>query len=257
MKIRNGAFLVGPFIGELSWEYFQFAPYIIYLKKEHPDKKVIVFTRPSRFDLYGVYADILVPLKLPNWTKNHQRAFTIDSFDKEEYEFLAETYRKQYRSRFKIIEHIYPDISMFYYKLTWQFSRPLMDYDFKPRKHNGLIVDKYLCSYDILLDSKESCSYSNKHIKNIKDLAVEYEKMKDDTHSSTFGCIIESIKVCRYVISNISSNIGRMALLLKTPVITIDETLSDDQIHLFNPYNTPVIRASNIEEGIECYENNF
>jgi len=54
------AYLFGPFFGELSWEYFRFAPYAIYLKKISPDIKMIVFTRPSRFDLYGQYADILV-----------------------------------------------------------------------------------------------------------------------------------------------------------------------------------------------------
>jgi len=54
------AFLFGPFLGELSWEFYRFAPYAIYLKKHNPDVNIIVLTRKERFDLYGIYADIII-----------------------------------------------------------------------------------------------------------------------------------------------------------------------------------------------------
>ena len=69
-KLKNQknpkAVLFGPFLGELSWEFYRFAPYAIYLKKRNPDIKLIVLTRKERFDLYGKHADILIPLRIKN-----------------------------------------------------------------------------------------------------------------------------------------------------------------------------------------------
>jgi hypothetical protein len=94
------------------------------------------------------------------------------------------------------------------------------------------------------------------HIKDLKVLKFKYIDDIDD-NSSILGCLIESIKMCKCVIANMSSDAARLSLLLKTPVITINEEFTDDEIHLVNPYNTPVIRSSNIEEGIKIYEDNF
>jgi len=259
MKLNTeDAFLVGPFIGNIQWEFFQFAPYIIYLKKEHPNKKIIMFTRPSRFDLYGQYTDILVPLKLPNDEKETQLCFTIKGFTQFKYNLLIDLYMKKYKNRFNIIKHIYPDISMFYYRLKWQYPRALMDYDFKPRKKNKKIIDKFLCSCDMLFDiSGFYFDKDNKNIKDVKDLAFKYSDYINDTDSSMLGCLIESIKLCKCVISDLTTNVARLALLLKTPLILINELATDDEIHLLNPHNTPVIRASTVEEGVRIYENNF
>lgn len=254
-KVKHGAFLVGPFIGEISWEFYQFAPYIIHLKKEHPTKKIIVLTRPSRFDLYGSYADILIPMKIPNDGKDNQKCFTIKGFTQHEYNLLARSYKKQYRDRFNIIDHICPDISIFYYKLRWQFSRTLMDYDFKPRYENKKIIEQFLCSYDMLFDTSGLYfDKDNTNIKDIKELTFQYNDFINDSDSSMLGCLIESIKMCKCVISNLTSNVARLALLLKTPLIAINECATDDEIHLINPYNTPVIRSSTVEEGIKIYE---
>ena len=256
MKTKSDdAFLIGPYVGDLQWEYFQFAPYIIYLKKEHSDKKIIVFTRSSRFDLYGQYVDILVPLKLIDDVKQNHYCHKNKSLTYTNYDMLIQMYMKQYKDKFNIIKHIYPDISMFYYKLKWQFSRSLMNYDFKPRRKNKKIIDKYLCSYDMLRDM-DNTDIEIDHIKDIKDLKIQY--IDDiDVNSSILGCLIESIKVCKCVISNMSSDVAKLALLLKTPVITINEEFTNDEICLLNPYNIPVIRASNTEEGVSIYENNF
>ncbi len=75
---KLNAYLAGPFVGELIWEFFRFAPYIIHLKKAIPKTKIIVFTRSSRFDLYGQYVDILVPLNIPDNLPKKQTCFTIE-----------------------------------------------------------------------------------------------------------------------------------------------------------------------------------
>ena len=61
--MKKSIALFGPFIGSLSWEFYRFAPLMIFLKRLYPDKKIAVLTRPERFDLYGQYADYLIPLK--------------------------------------------------------------------------------------------------------------------------------------------------------------------------------------------------
>ena len=48
---KDSAILFGPFSGELSWEFYRFAPYLIYLKRINPDIKTIVYSRAQRIDL--------------------------------------------------------------------------------------------------------------------------------------------------------------------------------------------------------------
>ena len=252
-KKTESVFLVGPFVGEFWWECFYFAPYVTYLKKEHPQKRIIVFTRPTRFDLYGNYADILVPLKIKNDDEKLQQCFRMKEFDNTYYDTLVDICYKKYSKRFSIIDHIYPDVSMFFYKVKWQLSRSLMDYDFKPRKKNRELIKEFVNARDILIDNIID-NTQRKGMKQLSNIMFNVGHLLDYRESTYFGCIIEAIKTCEAVVGNLTSNISRMALLLKKPLIAIDEKFTDDQIHLINPYNIPVIKASNIKDGMEIYE---
>ena len=102
------AYLVGPFVGELIWEFFRFAPYIIHLKKNRPKTKIIVFTRDSRFDLYGQYADILVPLNIPNDLPEKHSYFTIQGLDSDKYVHISVLnihFRELYQYQLPILVH--------------------------------------------------------------------------------------------------------------------------------------------------------
>lgn len=260
IKKRNKVFLVGPFIGELSWEFYRFAPYIIHLKKENPTKKIIVFTRPSRFDLYGVYADILVPLKLINDDREKQIGFTIEGFTGTSYSLLSKAFTTKYRKRFKVIDHIHPDISRFYYKLKWQYPRSLMDYDFKPRIANSKYVEKYsdrIVFYNDLNERDSSC---------LKEYDVQFSSVffeettltQQDGHNITYlGCLIELIRKCKFVVSSFDSYIAHLSLLLKTPVIIPVINTPIDAVKLCNPFKTPFIICKDTQTGVEYYENNF
>ena len=69
MDGKKLAVLMGPFVGELYWEGGRFAPMLPHMiQSEYKFKKditYIILTRKERFDLYGKFADILVPLKIP------------------------------------------------------------------------------------------------------------------------------------------------------------------------------------------------
>jgi len=249
MNDINYGFLVGPFIGELSWEYFQFAPYIIYLKKSNPKAKIIVCTRLDRFDLYGQYADILIPMKIKNDIKQNHYCFKIKKIDIKYYNNLVKLYFKKYNKNISIIQHIYPDISSFYYKFKWQFSRLMMDYDFKPRSSNKKIINKYIKKSDIIINSCKS--YNDKNIKTINELTLNYNKFINNNENSLIGCYIESIKLCKGVIGYLNDNVSRLALLLKKPLFILDDKIDNDKANLLNPYKIPIIKISSIEEGIK------
>ena len=151
--MKQPVYLFGPFVGELSWEFFRFAPYAIHLKKEKPHIPLIVFTRQSRFDLYGKYADILIPLRIPNDVNLTRDCFRLDSLLVKDYGKIARTVRAKYKDRYEVLEHYYPDISSWRYKIRWQFPRNLMDYDFRPREKNKLIAQMFVTPNDIMVDN--------------------------------------------------------------------------------------------------------
>jgi hypothetical protein len=261
--MKESAYLIGPFIGELEWEFYRFAPYIINLKKLHPECKFIIYTRPSRFDLYGKYADILVPLNLKNDEELIKEYFSIKYFDIVKYNILIKYLFKKYTKRYQIIKHLYPDIEIWRRRIKWQFPRNEMDYDFKPRRKNTEIIGSlfdstnsvFICPYDSEI---RHTVYNYNYEPIMLDWVQDIVKNQNDGLSCSFiGCVIEILKECSFVVGNMSSSVSKLALLLKIPVISINEKMDYDSISLLNPFNIPVINCENIEEGIEIYEDNF
>ena len=80
---------------------------------------------------------------------------------------------------------------------------------------------------------------------------------KSNLKTSFVGCLILYLKECKFVVGNMSSPISKLALLLKIPVISVNETMTYDSISLLNPFNVPVINCYSIEEGVDIYEDNF
>jgi len=142
------AVLMGPFIGEMGWELLRFAPMLPYMKlKKYKNRniKYIIFTRPERFDLYGAWADTLVPLRIENdYYKYKPECFRAIGFSVEDYKKLAQQFKLQFSKRFKIVEHIFPNITKPSYLRKNQYPQKLMVYDFRPRKSNRLLVSKYV-----------------------------------------------------------------------------------------------------------------
>ena len=258
--MKESVYLIGPFLGELRWEYYYFIPHIIHLMKQESDKKFIIFTRRSRFDLYGSHADIFVPLKLKNDKPELRECFKIQGFEMTNFNILLAAYIDKYKKRYRITDRIYPDISRFLYKVKWQFPRSETDYDFKPRKGNKTLVDRFIKSKHVFIDQSRyvhAIHLDNYETKHSADLAYKITNFVDDKKTSTLGCFIEALKTCKFVIGNLSSDNSRLALLLKKPLIALNEQLTDDEIHLINPLNTPVIRCKTVEEGLKIYEDYF
>jgi hypothetical protein len=109
------AVLLGPFVGELYWEAGRFAPMLPHMvmnQYKGTDVKFIVLTRQERFDLYGKFADILVPLRIEgDYSIKKPECFRLMGLKPDQYQDIAKKFKEQYASRFKIIRHVYPDIT--------------------------------------------------------------------------------------------------------------------------------------------------
>jgi len=244
---KKKSYLFGPFIGELNWEMFYFAPYAIYLKKNNPEIKIIVLTRSKRFDLYGQYADILIPLKIK---EDNQNCFTMKDFLLSDYHRLIDGFRFKYRERFEIINHFYPDINNYRHKLKWQFPRLQMDYDFLPRKKNKIIIDNIqtekIIFDDIWVDSTSmslitSMLDENKYVyTRLSEIKNRLNESIDGLNTTYLGCVAKLLKRSEMVIGNMKSSITRLALLLGIPLISVNEKVNNDLINFLNPLKTKI-----------------
>ena len=142
------AVLFGPFIGEMYWESARFAPMLPYFKTKKykgKDIKYIIWTREDRFDLYGVFADILVPLRIErDYEQRQPNCFRLNGLKPDEYENMAKVFRKKYAKRFNIKEHVFPNVRKGKFDSKNQFPRSTMMFKFKPRKKNYELVEEYL-----------------------------------------------------------------------------------------------------------------
>ena len=144
------AILIGPIVSEFFWEFFRIAPMLPYFRKKkyrNQDIKYIILTREERFDLYGQYSSILVPLQIPGdyktmWPNCHR----LMGLKQAEYARIAKIFNKKYSKRFQIIEHIYPNVSKAQYCNKQQYSNKTMVYEWHPRTRNIELVESYLPS---------------------------------------------------------------------------------------------------------------
>ncbi len=146
--MKQDAILLGPFVGEFYWEAGRFAPMLPYMiKKQYKNKKIkyIVLTRQERFDLYGKYANILVPLRIPeDYGTRKPECFRLIGLTPQEYLKIAEDFYAKYREKYHIIQQIYPDIRKGKFVNKNQYPKARMIHEYQPRQENYDIVNSYL-----------------------------------------------------------------------------------------------------------------
>jgi len=248
-------YLFGPFIGELSWELFRFAPYAIYLRRRE-SANIIVFTRSERFDLYGSYANILVPLSLPD--DSEEDCFKINGIDYYDYKILADIFYSKYNEKMEITDHFYPEIRGFKYRLKWQFPRYKMDYDFRPRAENIELIESIIEDGSIFIDlswmntdqtKMEMIEKLYNHIDStnvilcgIKDLETPFlsvDNIEIKPGCSLLGYVISILRKSKLCIGNPYSPISHLSLLLGVSLASISPNLIDeDSLGLINPKKT-------------------
>ena len=148
MEKKQDAVLMGPFVGEFYWEAARFAPILPhFIKRKYKNRniKYIILTRKDRFDLYGQFADIMVPLNIEgDYVKKMPECFRLIGFHPDKYESLAKDFKSQYSKRFNIVEHIFPSVRKPKFLNKNQFPRKNMIFKYRPRKENYDVIDEYI-----------------------------------------------------------------------------------------------------------------
>jgi len=274
------AYLFGPFVGDLSLELLSFAPHAIHIKKENPDSKLIVYTRPERLDLYGKYADILIPLRIKNDSDILQHDYSLNGLSKKNYDKMVRLFKRKYRDHYKIENHFYPDISNYRSKNKWQFTRHQLNYEFRPRSENNNLVKKFINldkdnfiivdlsglyldesfyfieTLDRLIDKnvKFVCYNPNNNDINLIFTSreiIDLSKLKFDINTSLIGCLIICLRKSLYTISTNFSDATQLSLLLGIKLV-INRDYSSDFLNIINPLNTKVSKF--IEFDTEKFE---
>lgn len=246
-KAKKKVILAGPFVGDPKWECLYFCGFILFLVL---NKKfgLIVCTRPDRFDLYGEYADILVPLEIQE-NKLSFEGFADKSMSTSEYHTYARKFRSYYQMKFNVIKHIYPEVSDFSSRIKWQFPRYQVNYLFRPRKKCYRKVQHLLSDTNVFVSSKYDFTSDQFNTITSDDLSFDF-----DFTFSYLGCLIEVLRECMFSICDITSIEAQISLLMGVPVIST-EVISDEQLCLINPNNTLAIMQNNVDKGVDYFFN--
>jgi len=245
------ALLAGPFIGEFGWELLRFAPHVLWKKfhcKSHEDLNLIVFTRPSSFDLYGSHAAILVPFRLEgDGTKFFPNCFRLENFPEATLRHLTESFKEKYKQRFQVIEHVVPDISGKNFASKTQFPSNQMCYDFQPRRENATAISQYRDKkvvvlaprfspykrrnwlgwqqlYDLIYDSLSRdfffviCGKHPEYVPDAKGRFLDINDLVTSDSVSHAGITIEFLKIALLTVGS-QSSVPLLSLLLKTPCL--------------------------------------
>ena len=270
---KEKAILVGPIFSELYWEVGRFVPHIIYKRLKQynsSDIKFIVMTRPDRFDAYGKYADILVPLIIKNEENYQQDCFRLSKFPDELFSEILKTFYIHFSEKYYILEHILPDISGTMWKNKHQFHKSQMIYNYLPRQKNLELVNKYIPNdkplvifaprfrfgynrnwiywqelYDMIYESKLYnnfnfiiCGKSPDYVPDSKDRFFDINMISLDYNSSLIGITMETIKRSILTIGS-QSAIPNISLLLGVEVLEWGDQKHQHTIE-YNPHGTKI-----------------
>lgn len=248
-------YLFGPFIGETIFELNYFVGHAIYLRKRNPRNKIIVLTRRENFDLYGKYATTLLPLPLDADLK--PTGFGCKNIRAKVFDEIVRRYRNRFVSRIRIHEHYYPKLSTHLRDIRWYYPRNEIDFDFKPRSENVAVASQIAvdCKNIILTTFHDTIqTYNQYNIFPVYHFFNSVDFLKDSDDMSILGTIIEFMRLSTYVLSDVDNIIGRLAMLMQKPLITLRDSLDVRILNPINPYKSVVIGCQNFTEGINYLE---
>lgn len=273
---KQDAVLLGPFVGEFYWECGRFAPLLPYMiHKEFKDRKIkyIILTRKERFDLYGKYADILVPLRIEgDYIDKFPNCFRLNDFTEEEYKKIKLKFYNKYNEKYNIIKHVAPKVSKEQFVNKNQFPVSKMMFSYQPRKENYTLIENYLPKnnkpvvilgprfrkgfkrnwgnwqefYDLIAKDRELikkftfviCGKSDEYVPDKEDRFLDINKIIVGNSSSLAGLLLVLLEKAFYVCGS-QSAIPNMALLYNVEVL---EFGCQKRLHTvtYNHFKTPI-----------------
>lgn len=243
-------------LGELWWEFANFAPHVIWRRmvqyKDRSDVEFVTMTRPDRFDIYGLYSNIFVPLRIDgDGTTYRANGFRLDGLSEEKYRMLAAYFADQYSRRYSGIELVYPSVSGRSHINRHQFPKDMMMFSYLPRSENKNLVNGYFSIdkkivvlssrfrygfrrnwpywqefFDLLFSDSELmerfsfviCGKSPDYVPDKYDRFLDLNKIKLGDYSSLIGLTIETLRKAVLTVGS-QSGIPNISLMLGTPVL--------------------------------------
>jgi len=278
---KQKVILVGPFVGELYWEFFRFAPYVF---KQNPKKyPLVVLTRPDRYDIYGDRVIKFIPLEIKGDSINRfGECFKMIGLDIEDYDKITKEFHHQMEIKYKIVNHFVPPFNKPQYldKDYYPLSQRLFDYE--TRSDNISLVNNFFKNnkkpivvlapryrknfkrnwpywqelYDKICFTKLNekiefviCGKKHEYVPDEKDRFKDINQIQQTNNSSLFGLMLEIIKKSKLTIGS-QSAIPNISLLFKIPAI---EWGNQRHLHTvtYNIHNTPVTFFDSLQFDIE------
>lgn len=266
-------------LGEMYWEFARFVPYFIWKRrkefKKRKDIDFIVLTQPENFDMYGRYADILIPFRLKDNLKYKPNCFRLDNLELDKYNSIIKLFKNQFKDRYDILETVYPNITKRQYLNKNQYPQNKMIFDYKPRLANLEVVQKYLNEkpvvilgpryrkglrrnwpywnelYELISSNQKLmdkynfviCGKSPDYIPDEKNKFIDINFMEQNINTSLIGLTIECMKKSVLTIGS-QSAIPNISLLFKVPVL---EWGHQKQLHTVN-YNIKRTKVTFLED---------
>ncbi|MGD2072087.1 MAG: hypothetical protein PVG65_01170 [Candidatus Thorarchaeota archaeon] len=271
----------------MYWEAARFAPMIPFMrrngKKKLRDVKYIVLTREDRFDLYGKYVDILVPLKIPgDYTKLRPDCFRLWGLKNDLYTKIIDSFVKKYEERFSIAQQIRPKLAKRQFGNKNQFVQSKMIFEYKPRAENYKLIkenipndkpivilaprfrkgfkrnwSKWPDFYDLLYRDKELsenftfviCGKKEEYIGDADNRFYDITNIRTGKGSSLIGLVLVLLKHAVFTFGS-QSAIPNLSLLHGVEVL---EFGCQKALHTrtYNIKNTPVTFIDNKKYDIE------
>lgn len=247
-------YLFGPFIGETIYELNYFVGHAIYLRKRDPRNKIIVLTRKENFDLYGKYATTLIPLPLSKELKPNK--FSCNGMHFHLFDEMVRRFKLKYRNKIKVHGHFYPHITTHLKNLKWYYPRNEIDFDFKTRPKN-FIIARDICKKSkdfIISDFQNDITSDSQYIFFPVSYLFNELNITSVPDVTSIGILIEMIRLAKYVCADIDSLTGRLAMLVRKPLITKRSFLDVQYLNPINPYKSIVIGCENLSKGIRYLE---
>ena len=267
---KQKVILVGPFVGELYWEFFRFAPYVF--KQNSKNYPLVVLTRPDRYDIYGDRVIEFIPLDIKGDSiKRFGECFKMIGLDIVDYDKITKTFHDQMEMKYKIVDHFVPPFKKPQYldKDYYPLNHRLFEY--KTREDNVNLVNNFFKKnnkpivvlapryrknfkrnwpywqefYDKICDTKWNdkidfviCGKENEYVPDVKNRFKDINQIEQTNDSSLFGLMLEIIKRSCLTIGS-QSAIPNISLLFKVPVI---EWGNQKHLHTvsYNIHRTPV-----------------
>jgi len=270
-NMKKKIILVGPFVGELYWEYFRFAPYVF--KKNINNYPLVVLSRLDRYDIYGERCCEFIPLNIDGDSINKfGECFRMTGMLHQKYYEIVSAFKLEMDKKYNVITHFFPPFKKpdFTNKKYYPLSKRLFEY--LPRKENDEAILKFLKDikkpiillapryrknfkrnwpywqklYNKIYDSKWDekfefviCGKENEYVSDKYNRFKDINQIPINDNISLFGLLLSLMKYVKLTIGS-QSAIPNISLLNKVKAI---EWGNQKHLHTvtYNIYNTPVI----------------